>query len=104
MQSVNHPFAPVAKAFAGDRKVAGAKMFGSPGLKVQGKVFAMLVRGKLVVKLSKDRVDALVAAGDGEYFDPGHGRLMKEWVAIGEPGAAWPRLAREACRFVGGKK
>jgi len=35
----------------------------------------------------KDRVDELVSGGNGEYFDPGHGRLMKEWVTIG-PGAA----------------
>jgi hypothetical protein len=61
----------------------------------------MLVKGKLVVKLPKARVDALIAAGDGERFDPGHGRLMKEWVAV-EPTSeeGWLDLAREAMEFV----
>lgn len=35
-------------------------MFGSSGLKVESKVFAMLVKGELVVKLPKHRVDQLV--------------------------------------------
>lgn len=52
------------------REVSQSKMFGSSGLKVGGKVFAMLVKGKFVVKLSKERVNALVTSGDGEYFDP----------------------------------
>jgi hypothetical protein len=41
-----------------------------------------------------------VAAGAGEYFDPGHGRLMKEWVAIAGHGVPWIALAREAHAFV----
>ncbi len=52
-------------------------MFSSSNvLSVNGKIFAMLVRGRLVVKLPKQWVDALVAAREGTYFDPGHGRLM----------------------------
>src|SRR5215467_12480763 len=59
------------------------KQFGSSALKVKNKIFAMLVEGKLVVKLPKQRVDALVVSGAGERFDPRHdGRLMKEWVTI----------------------
>jgi TfoX/Sxy family transcriptional regulator of competence genes len=57
-------------------------MFGSPVLKVGGKVFAMLVKGRLVVKLPKERVERLVASGTGKPFDPGHGRPSKEWVAV----------------------
>lgn len=78
------------------------KGFGSSGLKFQNKIFAMLVRGKLVVKLPKSRVDALVASGDGERFDPRHdGRLMKEWITL-EPTSqeGWLPLAREAMEFV----
>src|SRR5947209_4494557 len=59
------------------------KGFGSSALKVHNKIFAMLVEGRLVVKLPKHRVDALIASGAGERFDPRHdGRLMKEWVTI----------------------
>jgi len=56
-----------------------------------------LVKGKLVVKLPHERVDGLVASGQAEYFNPGHGRLMKEWVAVGaEAKACWITLAKEA--------
>ncbi len=81
------------------------KRFGSSELKVNNKIFAMLVRGKLVVKLPKLRVDALIASGDGERFDPRHdGRLMKEWITL-EPTSAekWLLLAREAMEFVASK-
>lgn len=79
-------------------------MFGSVGLKVNGKVFAMLVKGKFVAKLPKDCVDQLVASRTGEYFDPGHGKLMKEWVALTGAVDQWVHLANEARRFVDGGK
>jgi hypothetical protein len=80
-------------------------MFGSSSvLSVNGKIFAMLVKDRFVAKLPKERVDELVVGGCGEYFDPGHGRLMKEWVAVDAGKAAWVELAREAYRFVKGAK
>src|SRR4030095_13177771 len=61
----------------------GRKSFGSSALKINDKVFAMVSsRGEFVVKLPRHRVDALVASGDGTRFDPGHGRIMKEWLAV----------------------
>jgi hypothetical protein len=77
--------------------------FGSaPGLRINGKIFAMLVKGELVVKLPKDRVDELVASGAGTQFDPGHGRLMKEWASLPPDSSEdWERLAGEALQFVG---
>ncbi len=79
--------------------------FGASGLKVGGKIFAMLAsKGEFVVKLPPQRVDALIASGDGERFDPGHGRLMKEWVAIIPTSEAdWLPLAQEAKAFVAAK-
>lgn len=68
--------------FLGRPDVTETAMFGSPGLKVNGKYFALLVKGKLVVKLTKDRVEQLVNEEEGDYFDPGHGRKMKEWVEL----------------------
>jgi hypothetical protein len=94
-------FAPVVSAFARDRSVTRGKMFSSSNvLSVNGKIFAMLVRGKLVVKLPKPRVAALVAARAGTHFDPGHGRLMTQWISIPADALNWVELAEEAHRFV----
>ena len=77
------------------------RAFGSTSLKASGKIFAMLVNGRLVVKLDRRRVDELVASGDGERFDPGHGRLMKEWLAVESASdEVWRSLATEAEAFV----
>lgn len=93
-------FAPVVNAFAKNRQVTCGRMMASIGLKVNGKIFAMMVKGKFVAKLPKERVDLLVRSGKGEYFDPGHGRLMKEWIAVAPGKAPWVELAKEAHRFV----
>lgn len=75
-------------------------MMSSYGLKVNGKIFAMFGRRQFVAKLPKSRVDALVNAGTGKRFDPGHGRLMKEWFVVNEGGPDWIELANEAYDFV----
>jgi len=101
-------FDAVVAALAGEPEVVppGAprpgRQFGVNGLRVGRRIFAMLVEGRLVVKLPKARVDALVDQGVGERFDPGHGRLQKEWLAVHPDAAAdWTVLAREALAFVG---
>ena len=91
----------IVDAYLADRTSGQRKKFGSNALKVDGKIFAMLSsKGTLVVKLPKARVDAIVAARGGEYFDPGHGRLMKEWLAVASAGLSWIDLAKEAHDFV----
>jgi TfoX/Sxy family transcriptional regulator of competence genes len=98
---VDPAFQAVALAFAQDRQVGLGKMFSSKAvLNVNGKIFAMYVRGRFVAKLPTDRVDALVRSGAGDYFDPGHGRLMKEWVALADSSTQWVTLAKEAHTFV----
>lgn len=100
-QEIDPSFMPVMTAFAKDRHVTQKRMFSSANvLTVKGKIFAMLARGKFVAKLPKQRVDALVSGGVGENFDPGRGRLMKEWVAVGAGKASWVELAKEAYDFV----
>lgn len=76
--------------------------FGSnPGLRAGGKIFAMLVRGELVVKLPADRCDDLVAADAARPFERGQGRPLREWVSVGEDVQFdWLHLAREALAFV----
>ncbi|MFI5608511.1 hypothetical protein [Amycolatopsis sp. NPDC051903] len=76
--------------------------FGSSALRVDKRIFAMCVRGHLVVKLPKPRVDELVAGGHGVRFDANKGTPMKEWFTLAEDAPlAWPALAREALAFVG---
>ncbi len=101
-------FAALAESFAGEPGVdcgQGAKKgFGSSALKVNGKIFAMVsAADEFVVKLPRQRVEELEALGMGRKFDPGHGRLMKEWLAL-HAGAArqWRDLAHEAMDFVRG--
>jgi len=94
-------FDEVIAAHKGDDGVTQAKMFGSPGLRTDGKVFACLWKGNLVVKLPVARVESLVAAGKAGRFDPGMGRQMKEWVEIAPSHAAdWLPLAAESRAFV----
>jgi hypothetical protein len=92
-------FAPVVREFE-NRAKAAARRFGSNGLKVNGKLFALFTQGTLVVKLPNDRVATLVAQGVGKPFDPGHGRLMKGWLMVVAAEAPWLDLAKEAFNFV----
>jgi hypothetical protein len=95
-------FARIVERYLGQPDVtAGTGFGGSPGLRVGGRIFAMLFRDELVVKLPRDRAEALVSSGSGVPFDPGHGRLMREWVSV--PVAReddWPDLVAEAFAYL----
>ncbi|HEY2229759.1 MAG TPA: hypothetical protein VGI22_18880 [Xanthobacteraceae bacterium] len=99
-------FASVVEALAKERGVSyGGKGFGSAALKVNDKIFAMMSsQEEFVVKLPRERVLELVEAGQGDYFDPGHGRLMNEWLVVKGRGTDWLALAKEARAFVKGGK
>ena len=82
---------------------AAQRAFGATSLKADGRIFAMLVKGQLVVKLPRERVEELVETGAGARFDPGHGRRQKEWLAVASDDEAdWLALAIESEAFVGG--
>jgi hypothetical protein len=115
VEPVDPRFARVVAAFAADAELAavadeyaaslvagGRKKFGSRALKVGGKIFAMMAQGRFVVKLPAAKVDAMVAAKQGTYFDPGHGRKMKEWLSVTSPKLSWTALARQAYAYVAG--
>ena len=87
------------------RGVSQGTGFGSSaGLRTHGKIFAFVSRdGDLVVKLPRAVVDALVARGHAQRFDPGHGRRMNEWAAIDiAHRRTWTRRIGEAKAFVDG--
>lgn len=86
-----------------DPEVTTGRMLQSEGLMIKGKVFAMLVRGGLGVKLPAARVTEEVDAGRGERLATRPDRPMREWLAAPlRPGAEddWRALVDEARSFV----
>jgi TfoX/Sxy family transcriptional regulator of competence genes len=80
------------------------RTFGSAALKVNGSIFAMVTGGSLVLKLPRDRVDALIGSGVGAPFDSGKGRPMKEWLTVvDDDEETWRTLTGEALDFVRSK-
>jgi len=81
-----------------DPAVQRSTMMGLPCVRLDGRFFASLDRrsGALLVKLPKERVGQLIAAGHGEVFAPA-GRVFREWVAIPRPDRRrWRSLLTEA--------
>ena len=78
----------------------GGGGFGRSALRYRGKIFAMFVRGRLVVKLPAERVEELIAGGEGVHFDANKGIPMREWLSL-DPDSArpWLPLATEALDF-----
>jgi hypothetical protein len=94
-------FAAVVSALSSEPGVTHGKMMASVGLKVEGKIFAMDVKGSLVVKLPASRVEELRARDLAAAFDPGHGRVMREWASVSSGARVdWVELSREALAFV----
>jgi hypothetical protein len=98
-------FLVVVNAFANDPHVtppgSGHRFGDRRALKVNGKIFAMMSsKGDFVVKLSTERVSELVRVGRGAAFDPGRGRLMKQWLVVTAGHDFWVPLAHEARQLV----
>jgi hypothetical protein len=107
-RTVEEGFADIVKAL-GDKPgvtepepAGSARRFGSSALRVDGRIFAMVSQGRLVIKLPSRRVAQLIASGAGGTYDAGKGRPMKEWVSL-DPAKQgdWLDLATEALEFVG---
>ncbi len=105
-RSASDLFEQLAGRLLDEPRVQQGTGFGAmPGLRVSNKIFVMLCRGELVVKLPRHRVDQLVADGTAARFDARRdGRLMKEWATISPAHShAWETLAIEALRYVSPK-
>jgi hypothetical protein len=103
VDSPDERFERLVDGLAGEAGVTpptGGAGFGGNALRCDGRIFAMLVRGQLVVKLPRERVAELIAAGNGVPFDANKGRPMKEWVGLTTTSAHdWAALAGEALTF-----
>jgi hypothetical protein len=84
-------------------------MMNSQGLRAgkAGPYYALVSRGRLVLKLPADRAGALVAAGEAVPFEPSPGRKLREWVVV-QPSpqrrddlARWRELLADARVYAG---
>ena len=75
--------------------VTPGSMFGSRGLRTGKKFFALWWEERLVLKLPAGRIDELVAAGEGEPFEPMPGRGMNGWLLLTGT-TDWDPLVAEA--------
>ena len=65
------------------RVTYGGRGFGARGLRVGGKIFAMLdSKGRFVVKVPRIRADALLARGQAVHFEPVPGFVPEPDPAI----------------------
>ena len=85
-----------------DPRVQEGTIMGGRCARVAGEFLALVdFKGSgLVVKLPRDRVSDLIAAGVGQPFAPA-GRVFREWVAIPKRDRRrWRDLLREGIAFV----
>lgn len=78
------------------------RMFGTIGLRVRGKVFAVAVHdGGLMVKIPADRAAERMSAGEVERMVMA-GREMREWVVapLDAPEVLWTSLLEEAHAYL----
>src|SRR3954447_1177937 len=87
------------RLLAADPEIELKHAFSSPGLRFRDRIFAMHVRGDLVVKLPPGRCEQLDADGAARPFRVAQ-RIMREWVVVGpEREFEWDALADEALDF-----
>jgi hypothetical protein len=96
-------FAELTADLRGRPGVDEGRMLRSPGLRIDTRFFAFVGNDdRLIVKLPRERVDALVGQGIATPVTVGD-RTMKEWVALPYTGdEAWRPFIEEALAYVGG--
>jgi hypothetical protein len=98
MAERNPLFDELLEALLADPAVSTGMTFGHRAAKLGRRVFACDFEGDLVVRLGRERVDALVSGGSAVRFDPMGGRPMRDWAQVPPPGelGPWVALAEEA--------
>jgi hypothetical protein len=99
-------FVPVAVALARSPgfSLMESKSGAMRGLMLNGKSFGMSSHGRLMLKLTEERAQALIAEGIGKPFSPSAGRVMKGWIEVTHAKADWVALAKEAHRIAASEK
>lgn len=97
-------FTALAEELMADPQVVRGKVFGRDALKVAGKMFAAEIDGELLIKLSAERREELLAAG-ARPFQPMGRRPMGDWIVVpvpdaGDPFERWLALADESREHV----
>ena len=82
--SVQDAFDELAAEHLEQGGVTLGKMMNSQGLRAgeKGPYYALVSRGRLVLKLPAAQAQDLVAAGEAVPFEPRPGRMMREWVVL----------------------
>lgn len=76
---------------------------GSQGIKHNGKMFVMFLKGDLLVKLAPARVLELAERGVGERYDPGTGSFMKDRLLVRRDHSdSWIDICTESFEHVRG--
>ena len=104
MTGTDDVYSEVKLHFAIDETVEVNEGRGAQGIKFGKKMFIMFLKGDLLIQLSPDRVDELVAAGEAQSYDPGTGNPMKDRVLV--PAVkrdTWITLSEESKQYVQSK-
>jgi hypothetical protein len=101
--SAEDRFAAIADELRREPGIDVGTGFGTnPGLRIGGRIFAMMLRDELVVKLPVGRCEELTRDAGATAFQVGN-RKMREWVSVpDEPTHDWAALGREALAYVRG--
>ena len=86
--------------FSKDRDVTVLSGRGAQGIKQGKKLIVMFMKGEIIVKLPANRVSEIITSGEGEAYDPGTGKPMKNWVLIPETRKdLWIKYCEEAKNY-----
>ena len=95
-------FWSVASPLIAESLIEEGTIMGGACVRAQGEFVAMPNHkgDGIVVKLSRDRVQALIDDGEGQSFAPA-GKVFKEWVLVEAfDEDRWESLIRESVEFV----
>lgn len=106
---MDHPFWEVVEDLIGSGRAEHGTIMGGPCLRSNGEFVAMPLdpesrmgaAGAMVVKLDRDAVTALIAAGEAASFAPA-GKVFGEWAQIThDDHARWRELVEQALARLG---